>query len=285
MRIIKNDVPYEIIDVSRTTRVKFYTSVDTGSYVPNHWHSAVEIIYLLEGNLLVTIESKDIFLQEGQCVLININAIHATRCTEKNKAIVLQMPAEFIELYLPEIKQLMFILDDGKDDEGQNVKVMKKLLLQMKQAADSQAEGFLLQFNSLLFELLYYLYEKFSVKISRSDNRQKKKDLDRLNGVLKYITQNYTRNISLDEIAAVAMFNPRSFCRFFKKHMGITFLQYQNELRLAHIYRDLLDTKDPLYEILERHGFFNYKLFRRMFWQYFGSTPMKLRRKLKKIEV
>ena len=58
---------------------------------------------------------------------------------------------------------------------------------------------------------------------------------------------------------------PGYFCRFFKKCMGVTFLEYQNELRLSYIYRDLITTEDSVRDILERHGFTNYKLFRRMF--------------------
>ena len=56
---------------------------------------------------------------------------------------------------------------------------------------------------------------------------------------------------------------PGYFCRFFKKCMGVTFLEYQNELRLSYIYRDLITTEDSVRDILERHGFTNYKLFRR----------------------
>ena len=44
----RNDISYEIIDVSAVTNVKFYTSVDPGSYIPTHWHRAVEIIYMQE---------------------------------------------------------------------------------------------------------------------------------------------------------------------------------------------------------------------------------------------
>ena len=54
--------------------------------------------------------------------------------------------------------------------------------------------------------------------------------------------------------------------------MGITFLEYQNEYRLSFIYRDLITTRDPVHVILERHGFINYKLFRRMFLEHFGNT-------------
>lgn len=59
--------------------------------------------------------------------------------------------------------------------------------------------------------------------------------------------------------------------------MGITFLEYQNEYRLSFIYRDLITTRDPVHVILERHGFINYKLFRRMFLEHFGNTPTQIR--------
>ena len=105
--------------------------------------------------------------------------------------------------------------------------------------------------------------------------------MDRLNPVLTYIAQNYKRPISLDEIAEVACLQTGYFCRFFKKKMGVTFLEYQNEYRLSFIYRDLITTNDPVHVILERHGFTNYKLFRRMFQEHFGDTPTKIREKRK----
>lgn len=68
----------------------------------------------------------------------------------------------------------------------------------------------------------------------------------------------------------------------FKKKMGVTFLEYQNEYRLSFIYKDLINTKAPVHVILERHGFTNYKLFRRMFQEHFGCTPTKVRENMKK---
>ena len=135
---------------------------------------------------------------------------------------------------------------------------------------------------NLIFELLFQLYHNFRVKVFQSDLSQQKKDLDRLNLVLNYISENYKRPISLDEIAGVAYLQTGYFCRFFKKKMGITFLEYQNEYRLSFIYKDLINTKAPVHVILERHGFTNYKLFRRMFQEHFGCTPTKVRENMKK---
>lgn len=53
----KKENSYEIIDVSDITNVRFYTSIDQGSYIPSHWHRAVEIIYIQEGSLDITVES------------------------------------------------------------------------------------------------------------------------------------------------------------------------------------------------------------------------------------
>ena len=74
------------------------------------------------------------------------------------------------------------------------------------------------------------------------------------------------------------MFEPKYFCRFFKKCMGTTFLEYQNEIRLSKIYSDIISTNDKISDILERHGFTNYKLFRHLFRSHFDATPSEIRK-------
>ena len=274
------EISYEIIDVPEDTNVKFYTSVDPGSYIPTHWHRAVEIIYIQEGSLDVTVESKSFTIHADDCILINGNILHSTKCTVPNKAIVLQIPLDFMEKYIPDFAQLIFLWDHRTEDPVKKTKLMmlKTTLEQLQVINDIRPDGYLLRFNSLIFELLFQLYHNFAVKVIQRDISTKKKEMDRLDPILNYIAQNYKRPISLEEIAEVACLQTGYFCRFFKKKMGVTFLEYQNEYRLSFIYRDLITTKDPVHVILERHGFTNYKLFRRMFLERFGDTPTKIRK-------
>ena len=79
-------------------------------------------------------------------------------------------------------------------------------------------------------------------------------------------------------ISQVILLQPGYFCRFFKKRLSMTYMEYLNEYRLSFIYRDLINTADPLQEILERHGFTNYKVFRRAFKEHFEASPMKIRK-------
>ena len=134
----KNSHLYEIIDVPQATGVMFRTSVDEGSYIPTHWHRAVEIIYLLEGKLEVTIESQTFLMQADDCTLINANIMHSTKCTQPNTAILLQIPVEFMEIYIPNIQQLFFLLDENSSDLVRQTKMarFKETLTQMQIAND-----------------------------------------------------------------------------------------------------------------------------------------------------
>ena len=274
------EISHEIIDVPVDTNVKFRTSTDPGSYIPMHWHRAVEIIYIQEGSLDVTVESESFTIQTGDCIVINGNVLHSTKCTSPNTAILLQIPLDFMEKYIPNLGQLIFLFDFRTKDQRQQTKqaMFKTILEQLQIINDVHPDGYLLRFNSLIFELLFQLYHNFAVKILQSNTSQKKKDIARLEPVLDYISEHYREPISLNEIAEVACLQTGYFCRFFKKKMGITFLEYQNEYRLSFIYRDLITTRDPVQVILERHGFTNYKLFRRMFLEHFGNTPTQIRK-------
>ena len=59
--------------------------------------------------------------------------------------------------------------------------------------------------------------------------------------------------------------------------MGQTYLEYLNEIRISHIYKDLITTDNSLYQILDTHGFTNVKLFYKIFKQKFNCTPKELR--------
>ena len=274
------EISHEIIDVPVDTNVKFRTSIDPGSYIPMHWHRAVEIIYMQEGSLDVTVESESFTIQKEDCIVINGNVLHSTKCTSPNTAILLQIPLDFMEKYIPDLGQLIFLFDFRTKDQRLQTKqaMFKTILEQLQIINDVRPDGYLLRFNSLIFELLFQLYHNFAVKILQNNTSQEKKDMDRLEPVLNYISEHYREPISLNEIAKVACLQAGYFCRFFRKKMGITFLEYQNEYRLSFIYRDLITTRDPVHVILERHGFTNYKLFRRIFFEHFGNTPTQIRK-------
>lgn len=59
--------------------------------------------------------------------------------------------------------------------------------------------------------------------------------------------------------------------------MGMSFLQYVNEVRISHIYQDLIRTDTPVGELADQNGFSNQKLFNRTFKEIYGCTPSSVR--------
>lgn len=283
MEKILTPTNYERIPFSDKTNVRFYTSIDPGSYVAPHWHDALEMIYMQEGELKVIVENKVRELRENQCMLIGSNQIHAALCTKPNRAVVLQIPEGFMEKFIPDTKYLKFMIHDPADTplRQSEIEKLKQTLSKMQALEDREIDGLVLRFNSLLFEALFQLYQNFSAEADKSDFTRRNKNLEKLKPVLDYVTENYNRAISIREIAEVAMFEPKYFCRFFKKCMGMTFLEYQNEIRLSKIYEDILSTDHKISDILEQHGFTNDKLFRRLFRSHFNATPTQLRKEMK----
>ncbi|WP_236877887.1 helix-turn-helix transcriptional regulator [Clostridioides difficile] len=108
-------------------------------------------------------------------------------------------------------------------------------------------------------------------------------DLSKFEPVLEYTNINYKSPISINKIATVAHLQPEYFCRKFKQYMGQTYLEYLNDVRISHIYKDLINTNDTLCSILETHGFTNTKLFYRIFKEKFKCTPKHIRKNLPKI--
>lgn len=274
---------HEHISPTPNMDILFEYSKDDGYFISNHWHNSIEIIYILSGELEVVIEGKSALYTKGSIALINSRLIHATKCTSETETLLIQIPYPFVKKYIPDISNILFHFDYFTEDVTKQRQIHSiKLLLQhmlalTKEHAD-YTDGGKLRFHTMLFQLLTILYEDFKEEQILADYMKHGKNLSRLEPVLEFTNQKYREPITLQEAAAVISLQTEYFCRFFKKNMGITYMQYLNEIRLSHIYNDLLATDKPLSLLLEQHGFLNYKLFRRMFYEKFGSTPGAMRK-------
>ena len=91
----------------------------------------------------------------------------------------------------------------------------------------------------------------------------------------------YPEKITLNDISARIGFSKEYFCRFFKQHMGITFLQYLNEVRISHAGRLLSSTELSVAEVMHQIGFTNQTVFNRLYKELYGMTPRQSRKYVK----
>ena len=260
----------------------FWVFNDSSSYVPTHWHSAMEVMYILEGEVDITIGGQTTVLLPGDVYLVDCAVPHSTKSLDGNKAVLIQIPYPILERYIPDIASSRFGFDCHTDNPIIMTKIMQliEIIKQMQVVFEIKPDGEILRFNSLVFEFLFQIYHNFSQEMETLEAQKENKTFGRIQTILDYLDSNYASPISLDEVANVACLQKEYFCHFFKKNMGITYTKYLNDRRLSKIRDDLVETDLPVKLILEKHGFTNYKLFRKMFNDTFGCTPLAYRKKL-----
>lgn len=75
--------------------------------------------------------------------------------------------------------------------------------------------------------------------------------------VLSYITEHYQEKLYVQDLASQINMNEQYFCRFFKRSIGKTPIDYINDYRLNKVIR-LLETGDaPVTEVCLECGFNN----------------------------
>jgi AraC-like DNA-binding protein len=93
----------------------------------------------------------------------------------------------------------------------------------------------------------------------------------------RYIWENYTRKISLQEIANASGLSAPYFSTIFKEEMGENLSGYLNRLRVEKASRLLTETDLSLSEIAGACGFEDQSWFSKIFKSYTGQSPGKYR--------
>ena len=92
-------------------------------------------------------------------------------------------------------------------------------------------------------------------------------------GSLLFISDNYSNNISLDDLSRIAGMNPKYFCRYFRSLTGRTPIDYLNYYRIE-CASEMLSTKDiTIREVAISCGFNDESYFIKTFNKYKGITP------------
>lgn len=101
----------------------------------------------------------------------------------------------------------------------------------------------------------------------------------------EYISENYTRDISMMELAEKFYVSPYHFSHLFKKKTGTTFQNYLTHMRIEKAKRLLEDTELKIYEICELSGYSNANHFIKIFTKTVGMKPGEYRKKMKENEI
>jgi YesN/AraC family two-component response regulator len=99
----------------------------------------------------------------------------------------------------------------------------------------------------------------------------------KMQDISRFMVHNYQRKITLDEIAKYVNMNRSSFCTFFKREKGKSFLTALNEYRIECSCLMLRETNMAVTDICYSVGFDDVPYFNRTFRKLKGETPKNFR--------
>lgn len=244
---------------------------------PPHWHEELEIIYVLEEELVIGLNNEIYTLKPRDILLINSSEVHFfVTPPKKSKRIILQFEQKLFGPFSAMMRENKFVtpLICSQESETQVHRSLEQQILQILDEYSKMNQGFQLAIQARLYDFMVVLLRQVPMeKYSSLERNKHLKRLERLEHVFKYVADNYTKEITLNEIARTANFSVYHFTRFFKETTGMTFIRYLNNYRISKAVKYLTETDDPITEVAFRSGFDSIKTFNRVFKQIKGCSP------------
>lgn len=122
--------------------------------------------------------------------------------------------------------------------------------------------------------LLNFIRE--SMESAMQDKKQAEKKPIRL--AKQYIQQNFSKQISLEDVSNVAGFNASYFSMLFKKQSGQNFMEYLSEVRMNKAKELFKETNLSVASICEQVGYSDIKHFTQGFKKFTGLKPNEFRK-------
>lgn len=253
-----------------------------------HWHQEFELILVVEGALILEIDSRLVEVNQGEMVMINPNQFHSVKSkpyeTATYYSIVWQ--AAFLESHQ---------LDDVEKEFFAPLTSGRKMFLNHAFLAEQMGEqsGFGVnsanlveliaskppgwQFNLKIFLLTIWYGLSASdwlvARASLDNNRQ----LISVNMAKQYVAENYSEVLSLSIIADYVNLNPDYFGRLFKKIIGISLVEFITNTRIDKAEYLLKTSNKAISDICFDVGFKNLSYFSKKFKDLKGISPTQVR--------
>lgn len=247
---------------------------DGNYYRDRHWHRSVEIFAVCEGELSFHIDDRLWLLQPGEFMIVNSNEIHAVDSPLPNRTVVLQIPVKLFEDYFTGEQFIWFTHEPGTRDER-----FMELVKELYRIYEEKPCGYDMKMRSIFYNIMYYLVKDYRLTETDQESVRRNRSMTRLSSITAYMKENYTGDLSLEEVAKVFGYSPAYLSRMFRKYAGVSFKEHVQSIRLGYAVKDLESGRYSITETAMRNGFSGSKAFARAFRKKYGMLPSEYKEK------
>lgn len=241
-----------------------------------HLHPEVELLYVMDGELEVTVHEKEYRLKRNDVILINSSLRHAAVSGGKNILCRVAYDYQVITDMVRHANSIFLcnsVIDQEKSYEQLRELFQELVYLEVLYPHKSESYRY-----SLLYRLLDQLIENFMMERPAGQLHSKEyQDDGKLQEIIRYVYQNFQEVVSLSALADQMYLSKSTLSRFFKKQTGVYFAEYVNQIRLNYAVRELLYSERNITKIAMNCGFSTTSVFDKTFRENFGMPPTEYR--------
>lgn len=243
------------------------------------WHREPELVYVMSGKAECVINGEEQTLDKGEFVLLNSEDVHLARPLEGSSCSLL-----FVIFSLEYIKQFKNAVDGLLFDIDSVSGIKERIGGLLGKISDSYGNNsaYVSMLQIAYVNQIYYLLLEHCVCYRRLPNSSgiPKRDFSYAKTAISYINENYSREITLDEISSIVNLSPSYFSKYFKKVTQTSFSEYLANLRLEKAIRDMLDNNTSVSAAALKNGFANVKSFITQCKKVYNCTPAQYKKRI-----
>ncbi len=271
----------EFVTYPEHTSIRIWHSPVPDDY-EMHFHSAVEVIIPLQGEVLVSAEEQQYHVQAGELIIIPTGCTHGLHMGEgsERELLLFEPNGVFTLKEFSTFRQMMakpIYLTKGTP----TCEAVREIFFRIICVHRSGMMLRNLHNYASLMEIYAILGEAYLEKAAtpaemNALNRQLSGE-DAFNRALDYLNKNYMDDMTLDSVAAYAGFSRYTLSRMFRQQTGETFTQYLAKRRVSMAMELLAGTRMPITQVALQCGFNSIATFNRVFREIKGCTPTQYR--------
>ena len=278
-RILKGEQEYVTYIAHSSLRV-WYS--DTPYDYEPHYHSAIEIVVPIRGEVLYTVADFSYRVQSDEVLIIPPNWKHSLSMGEGSARYLLLFEPDSI-YSLRDMKLLDSLLSIpvyiSEQPEAQSA--IRSLLMQTVNCYEKRD----FMWNTTCYSYLLQLYARLGQinaqmlqpRHASRDAAFSRTDHELIDSARLYIDQNYMRDITLNDVSRFTGFSRYYFSRLFKQQTGTPFAEYLRTKRVNMASDLLIHSQQPIHDIAIGVGFGSIATFNRVFREAKGCAPTRYR--------
>ncbi len=235
---------------------------DNNSYFA-HMHCHVEIFYVLDGAVEVTISDQKQLLKKGMLSISFPNVVHQTYTPKHSAAILIIFHPELLpdfsyefNKHVPERPFISHIKENMQFSQ-----LMHQLLKNTEKNTDIRiSKGYLyIIVSTILSELTLVKQESVSSGICQD--------------IINYLNMHFLEELSLPQLADALGYSKYHISHIFKSKFGCSYNDYLKRRRSEHAMGLLTHSNMTVTDICFASGFCSLRSFYRAFHEVYGTTP------------